>query len=52
VRLKNTKHRTVCVDDANFGHADAVVDADLELALLLARIETGATHGHAGFWTS
>jgi hypothetical protein len=46
VSCEHTEHHPVRVDDAHFRHADAVVDSDLELALRLARIETGATHRH------
>jgi len=44
--LQHTEHRTVGSDNANFGDSNAVIDANLETALLLARIKARATHRH------
>ena len=46
VCLQDAQHRAVGVDDADLGDADAVVHTDLNAALLLTRIETGAAHRH------
>ena len=46
VGLKNPEHASVGVDDADFGNADAVIDANLVTALLLTRIEPGMTQCH------
>jgi hypothetical protein len=44
VGLKHTQHRSVGADDSDFRDANAVIDSNLESALLLARVEAGAAH--------
>src|SRR5688572_10145350 len=40
----DAEHSAVSADDADFGNADAMVDADLWATLLRARIESGSPH--------
>jgi hypothetical protein len=46
VGLQHSEHVPVGAYDADLGHSDAVIDSDLKPALLLARIEPGATQRH------
>jgi hypothetical protein len=46
VGRQDPEHAAIEVDDADFGNADAMVDSNLKLALLLARIEPGTSQCH------